>query len=93
MDRLPVMLFFFSFLRYLFMSCLGELQANISKNLWIAIMARISDFCTNLLPVFHAQGVPLAGGSNKLVMPSLIDHWFIITIILIGFFLINQQGQ
>lgn len=75
------------------MSCLDALQANISINLWIAIMARISGFCTNLLHAFHAQGVSLAGGSNRLVMPSLIDHWFIITIILIGFFLIKQQGQ
>jgi hypothetical protein len=52
----------------------------------------MSDFCTNLLSAFRAQGVPLAGGNKWLVMPSLIDHWFIITIIFIGFFLINQQG-
>jgi len=56
-------------------------------------MAGISDFCTNLLAAFGTQGVSLAGGSNRLVIPSLIDHWFIITIVLIGFLLINQQGQ
>ncbi len=56
-------------------------------------MASISDFCINLLAAFNAQGVSLAGGNNRLVMPSLIDHWFVIAIILIGFFLINQLGQ
>ena len=93
MDRLPVMLFFFSFCRCLFLSCLDVLQVNISKRLWNEVLEYMSDFCTNLLSAFRAQGVPLAGGNNWLVMPSLIGHWFIITIIFIGFLLINQQGQ
>jgi hypothetical protein len=75
------------------MSCLDKLQANIMNNLWIAIMAGISGFCANLLSAFHSQGISWSEGSNMLVKPSLVDHWFTITIVFIGFFLINQQGQ
>jgi hypothetical protein len=86
------MLFFSS--PWLFLACSDETQANILKTLWNVITAGINGLCANLLPAFRAQGIPiLAGRSNGFVMPSLIDHWFTITIILIGFFLINQQGQ
>lgn len=85
------MLLFSSLWHCLFLSRTYELMASKIKTLWNALSAGFSGTGTNLLPVFHAQGVPFAGCSNGFVTPSPIGYLLLIAIIFIGFFLINQR--